>query len=382
MAKRDYYEVLGIDRNATETDIKKAYRKLAVKFHPDKNPGDKAAEEKFKEAAEAYEILSTPEKRKTYDQFGHEGLSGQFSQGGFQWSDFSHFNDFEDILGDLFGGGIFGDAFGRRSGRAGARRVYRGNDLTYSLKIDFVEAAKGVSKEIRFKKHTSCSACNGSGAAPGTSETTCPQCGGTGQIRISQGFFTINRSCDACRGMGKVIKNPCTTCKGSGLMLKEKHLNIKIPAGIEDGARLKLTGEGEDGPHGGPSGNLFITIHVKPHDFFTRERNDIICEVPISFPKAALGGEVEVPTLTGKIKLKIPAGTQSGKIFRIKGKGFPDLHGYGHGDLLIRIIVETPTKLTREQEDLLRQFADISQEDGYPMIDAFIRKVKSFFQAS
>ncbi|RJP59510.1 MAG: molecular chaperone DnaJ [Candidatus Auribacter fodinae] len=381
MSKRDYYEVLGVAKTASEEEIKKAYRRLALKYHPDKNPGDKEAEENFKEAAEAYEILSTPEKKKMYDQYGHEGLSSQFGQSGFQWSDFSHAADFEDILGDLFGGGIFGDLFGsRRGGGRGRQRVYRGNDLSYSLKIDFIEAAQGKNQEIKFKKQCRCESCNGTGAAAGSSETTCHQCGGTGQMRLSQGFFTINRTCETCKGSGKIIKNPCASCSGTGLVLKEKRLNIKIPAGIEDGAKLKLVNEGEDGPHGGPPGSLYITVFVKKHDFFIRDRNDIICEVPISFPKAALGGEVEVPTLDGKVKLKIPAGTQSGKVFRIKGKGFPDLHGYGHGDQHIRIVVEVPTKLNREQEDLLHKFAEISAEDEYPMIKSFFNKVKNLFQ--
>jgi len=381
MAKRDYYEVLGIPKDASVDDIKKSYRKLALKYHPDKNPGNKEAEEKFKEAAEAYEVLSDAEKKKRYDQFGHEGVSSSFGQGGFQWSDFTHYTDFEDILGDLFGGGggIFGDLFGgRRSGAS--RKVYRGSDLRYDMEIEFIESATGCSKEIKFNKQTTCSTCNGDGTAPGSKKETCQHCGGAGQIRISQGFFSINRTCDVCSGTGKVIKNPCPSCRGTGRAVKEKKLSIKVPAGIEDGARLKLSGEGEDGLYGGPAGSLYVVIHVKEHPFFTREANNLICELPVSFPKAALGGEEDVPTLDGKVRLKIPAGTQSGKVFRIRGKGFPDLHGYGQGDLLIKVIVEVPTKLTEEQKSLLRKFAEISGEEIYPMMNSFFQKAKNFFK--
>lgn len=384
MTKRDYYEILGVPKTASADEIKKSYRKLALQYHPDRNPGNKEAEEKFKEAAEAYEVLSDAEKRKTYDQFGHAGVDSSFGKGGFQWSDFSHYTDFEDILGDLFGGGIFGDLFGggRRGGgvRSGHQRVYRGNDLRYDLEIEFQEAATGTSREIKFKKQAQCEACNGEGAAPGSSRSACSRCGGAGQIRISQGFFSITRTCDMCGGTGTIIKNPCSKCNGSGLVRREKKLSVKIPAGIDDGAKLKLSGEGEDGLHGGPPGNLYIVIRVKPHPFFVREGNDILCEVPISFPKAALGAEVEVPTLDGKVKLKIPSGTQSGKLFRIKGKGFPDIHGYHTGDLHIRIIVETPTKLTNEQKELLHRFAEISGEDVYPMMSSFFNKAKQFFK--
>lgn len=381
MSKRDYYEVLGVSKGASEEEIKKAYRKLALKYHPDRNPGDKEAEENFKEAAEAYEVLSTPEKRQRYDQFGHEGVSSSFGQGGFQWSDFSHFSDVEDIFGDLFGGGgIFGDLFGSRRGGRGRRGGVRGSDLQYNMEISFLEAATGCHREISFKKKTLCQTCNGEGVKPGTSKQTCPQCGGAGQVRLSQGFFSINRTCDQCGGLGSVIKDPCGTCGGSGRVMKDKKLSIHVPAGIENGSKLKLSGEGEDGAFGGPPGNLYVQISVKPHPFFSRQGNDIICEVPISFPKAALGGEVEVPTLDSKVKLKIPPGTQSGKVFRIRGKGITDLRGYGKGDLKIRIVVEVPTKLTAEQTQLLERFAEISGEDIYPMMTSFFKKVKNLFK--
>ena len=384
MDKRDYYEVLGLEKSASEGDIKKAYRKLALKYHPDKNPGDKAAEEKFKEAAEAYEVLSDAQKRQRYDQFGHQGVNSQFGQGGFQWSDFTHFGDFEDILGDLFGGGggsIFGDLFGSRRSSRRSRGGMRGNDLQYNIEIDFLEAAKGCTKEISFKKPVSCPDCKGEGVAPGKSKTTCPQCGGMGQVRVSQGFFAINRTCDQCRGAGQIITDPCKKCGGSGRVPKKVTLSVPIPAGIENGSKLKLNGQGEDGVQGGPPGNLYVAIRVKPHEFFRRQGNDIICEVPISFPKAALGSEVEVPTLEGKIKLKIPAGTQSGKVFRIKNKGLPDLRGYAHGDLNIRVVVETPTKLSAEQKELLQKFAEVSRDDGYPMMSSFFSKAKNFFKS-
>ncbi len=381
MSKRDYYEVLGVSKTASDDEIKKSYRKLALKYHPDRNPDNKEAEEKFKEAAEAYEVLSNPEKKKIYDQYGHEGINSSFGSGGFQWSDFSHYSDFEDILGGIFGGGggIFGDLFGGGARRSG-RRVVRGSDLRADIDISFMESAKGVNKEIKLRKHVTCKTCKGEGVANLSDKVTCDRCGGAGSVRMSQGFFSINRSCDACGGTGKIIKNPCKDCKGSGRVLKEKKLSVKIPAGIEHGSRLKISGEGEDGLYGGPPGSLYIVIHVKKHPFFTRNANDVWCDVPISFPKATLGGEVEVPTLDAKVKLKIPPGTQNGKVFRLRGKGFPDLHGYGKGDLNLRIIVEVPTRLTDKQKELLAQFAEISGENVYPMINSFFKKAKNFFK--
>ncbi|MCB1196590.1 molecular chaperone DnaJ [bacterium] len=382
MAKWDYYEILGLSKGASVDEIKKAYRKMAVKYHPDKNPGDKNAEERFKEAAEAYEILSDDKKRKMYDQYGHEGVSGQFSQGGFQWSDFTHFSDVEDILGGIFGGsgGIFGDLFGSRRSGGGGQRAVRGDDLRYDLSIDFLEAAQGTTKEIKFKKLSACSQCGGNGAEPGTQRVTCPKCRGAGQVRMAQGFFSINRTCDACKGIGTVAQTPCSMCSGQGRMVKTKKLSVKIPAGIEDGSQMKLTGEGEEGMLGGPAGNLYVVVHVKEHPFFQRQGDDIICEVPISFPKAALGGEIEVPTLDSKVKIKIPEGTQSGKVFRLRGKGVPSLRGYGQGDLHIKVFIETPTQLTAEQQTLLQRFAEISGEDVYPMTNSFLKKAKKIFK--
>ncbi len=344
MSKRDYYETLEVSRTATEQEIKSSYRKLALKFHPDRNPGDKKAEEKVKEAAEAYAILSDADKRARYDRFGHAGV------GGTQGFDPSQFTGFEDIfsgLGDIFG---FGGG-GRRSG------PQRGADLRYDLEIKFEQSAKGVETAIQIPRSEPCDTCSGNGAAPGTSPTTCPQCRGTGQLRYQQGFFTVARTCSQCRGAGKVIAKPCPTCRGDGTVEKMRKLTVKIPAGIATGQRLRLSGEGESGTLGGPPGDLYVVIFVREHEFFQRDGNDLHCTVPLAFTTLALGGEIQVPGLDGDETLKIPESTQTGTTFKLRGKGMPDVSGRGHGDLLVTVQAMTPKKLTREQKKLLEQLA-------------------------
>ncbi|MBW2519761.1 MAG: molecular chaperone DnaJ [Deltaproteobacteria bacterium] len=370
MSKRDYYEVLGVNRNASDTEIKKAYRKLAIQCHPDKNPGDHAAEERFKELSEAYAVLSDGQKRALYDQYGHAGVDQSggfgFSSGGFGGT------PFEDLFGDIFGD-IFGT--GRRSGRGGRR----GDDLRYNLSIAFEEAAFGLETKIQLPRHQHCETCHGSGAKPGTSPVSCPSCSGTGQVRFQQGFFSLTRPCPDCQGEGKKVVDPCSNCHGTGLVRSKKNISLKIPAGIETGNRLKLTGEGEPGSQGGPPGDLYVVISVKDHPIFQREGNNVLCELPVSITQAALGCELEVPTLEGKVKLKIPAGTQSGKVFKLADKGIPVLQGYGRGDQLVVARVETPTKLTARQKELLEEFAREAGEDIHPMGTSFFDKVKELF---
>ncbi|MBW2108876.1 MAG: molecular chaperone DnaJ [Deltaproteobacteria bacterium] len=345
--KRDYYQVLGVDRNADTQQIKARYRKLALKYHPDRNPGNKEAEERFKEAAEAYEVLRDPEKRRIYDQYGHEGLQGSGFSGFRGFDDI--FSSFSDIFEDFFG-------FGSSRSRASARR---GADLRYDLTISFMEAAFGVEKEIEVEKAHTCPSCEGSACEPGTSPESCRYCGGTGHISRSQGFFSIRSTCPQCRGRGTVIRHPCRQCQGTGQVLQKKKVSVKMPAGVDTGSRLRLTGEGEAGPYGGPPGDLYIYVNVEPHEFFQRDNNDIVCQVPISFVQAALGDTIEVPTLNGNKKLKIPKGTQPGDIFRFEGEGIPSLRGYGRGDQIIQVVVKTPTNLNKKQERLLREFAAI-----------------------
>ncbi len=330
MAQRDYYEILGVGRNAGEEEIKRSYRRLAMQYHPDKNPGDKQAEERFKEAAEAYEVLRDPDKREIYDRFGHEGLRGT---------------------------GFGTTRRGRTMARAGA-------DLRYDLTISFLDAAFGKETNIEIPQLTTCDQCAGSGAEPGTFPSTCPACRGRGQVSRTQGFFTISTTCPDCRGEGEVIHTPCTQCRGQKRVRKKKNLALKIPPGVETGSRLRLRGEGEEGERGGPAGDLYVIIHVEHHEFFGRDGDDITCQMPISFFQAALGEEIEVPTLNGTRKLKIPKGTQSGQIFRLKGEGIHHMRGYGRGDEIVQVIVKTPTKLTKRQEELLREFAAIEEEEG------------------
>ena len=360
MAKRDYYEVLGVSRGANEAEIKTAYRKLAVRYHPDKNPGDDAAEEKFKEAAEAYSVLSDADQRTRYDRFGHAGVSSGAAGAQANWGA-QGFGGIEDILGDLFG---FGDVFG--GGRSGSGRrgaAQRGADLRYDLEMTLEEASEGMTAQLRVPRLEACDSCKGSGAAPGTQPETCSGCGGTGQVRYQQGFFSVARTCGQCRGAGRVIRTPCETCKGAGRIEREKQIEVKIPAGVETGSRLRLAGEGEAGAQGGPAGDLYVVIHVKEHDLFERQGNNLYASVPITFAQAALGAETTVQTLEGQESLKVPAGTQTGTVFRLKGHGMPVLGGRGRGDLFVSVTVVTPTTLTREQRKLLEQLAQIEETD-------------------
>ena len=350
MSKRDYYEILEITRTASDGEIKSAYRKLALKYHPDRNPGDKAAEDRFKEAAEAYAILCDPEKRSMYDRFGHQGVRGAGGGPGFDPSVFSEFGDLGDILGSMFG---FGDMFGGRR-RGGPQR---GADLRYDLEITFEESAKGVETTIQIPRQESCETCNGTGAAPGTTAQTCAQCRGAGQVRFQQGIFTVARACPQCQGTGKTIAKPCTSCRGAGRVARERKLTVKIPAGIDEGQQLRLQSEGEAGAAGGPAGHLYVVVHVREHKFFRRDGVNLFCEVPVNFTTLALGGEIEVPTLDGTESVKIAEGTQTGTTLRLRGKGMPDVNGRGKGDLMATVQVQTPKKLTKEQRQLLEQLA-------------------------
>jgi molecular chaperone DnaJ len=351
MEEKDYYKILGVSRNATEDEIKKAYRKMALQYHPDRNPGNKEAEEKFKLASEAYEVLRDPEKREIYDHYGIEGLKG---------TGFTGFRGFEDIFSAF--SDIFDDFFGFGTGYRRKTRPRPGADLRYDLKISFFDAAFGKETEIEIPKNVTCEACYGTGAKSGTYPTTCPNCRGTGQVTRSQGFFTISTTCTQCHGEGKVILNPCKECRGTGKVRKNKKIQIKIPPGVDTGSKLRIRGEGEEGERGGPPGDLFVFIYVEPHEFFQRDGDDIICQIPISFAQAALGAEIEIPTLNGKRTITIPKGTESGEIFKIKGEGFPRIKGHGKGDLVVQVIVKTPKNLTKRQEELLREFEEISRK--------------------
>lgn len=364
--KRDFYEVLEVNRNASDAEIKKAYRRLAVKFHPDKNPGDKQAEDKFKELSEAYEALSDPQKRAQYDQFGHAGMGG----GGFSSGGFGAGTPFGDIFGD-----IFGDVFGTRPRGRGRR----GDDLQYTMEITFEEAAFGIEKSVEIPYAKRCEPCNGSGAKAGTEPKVCPTCRGAGQVRFQQGFFSVSKTCSQCNGEGKVVESPCPECRGAGTIRDRKTISVKVPPGVESGIRLKLSGEGGQGTKGGTNGDLYVVISVREHSLFRREDNNVICEIPISYTQAALGCEIEIPTLDGKVSLKIPEGSQSGTIFRLRGKGVPVLQGYGRGDHLVVVKVETPTNLNKQQRDLLEELGRISGEDVNPMGKSFFAKVMDLF---
>ena len=351
MSKRDYYAVLGLARDASDQDIKSAYRKLALKYHPDRNAGDKAAEDKFKEAAEAYSILADPDKRTRYDRFGHAAVAGSAGAAGFDPTIFAEFDDIFGSIGDIFGlGGMFG---GRRRGGP-----QRGADLRYDLEISFEQSAAGAETTVQIPRHETCETCSGSGAAPGSSPTTCPQCRGAGQLRYQQGFFTVARTCGQCRGSGRVVSHPCQTCRGAGVVEKLRKLTVKVPPGIATGQRLRLMNEGEAGAQGGPPGDLYVVISVQEHAFFHRDGNDLSCEIPVNFTTLALGGEINVPSVAGEPQsLKIPDGTATGSVFRLRGKGMPDVAGRGRGDLLVTVQAITPRKLTRDQRKLLEQFA-------------------------
>ncbi|MDR0247914.1 MAG: molecular chaperone DnaJ [Burkholderiales bacterium] len=374
--KRDYYTILGLGRDASEEDIKKAYRKLAMKHHPDRNTGDKGAEEKFKEAKEAYEILSDANKRAAYDQFGHAGVDP--NMGGFGGAGAAGFGGFSDAFGDIFGD-IFGQGRGNR-----ANAVYRGADLRYNLELSLEDAARGTELKIRVPTQETCETCHGNGAKPGTEPQTCPSCHGRGEVRISQGFFSVQQTCPQCHGRGKVVKEPCGDCRGAGRIKKQKTLSVKIPAGVDQDDRIRLSGEGEAGINGGPPGDLYVVIHLKQHPVFQREGADLHCEMPISFSAAALGGEIEIPTLDGHAKIKVPAETQTGQVFRLKEKGIRPVRGQRTGDLFCHVIVETPQKLTARQKELLREFEAISQEDPgrhSPRAKSWMEKMKAFFSA-
>ena len=374
MSKRDYYEILGINRDASEDDIKKAYRKLAMKFHPDRNPDTPSAEEKFKEAKLAYEILSDANKRAAYDQFGHAGVDQQAGFGGGG-------QGFSGGFADAFGG-IFDEIFGGARGGQGRSNVYRGADLRYNLEITLEQAARGTEHKIRIPSMEICESCNGTGAKNGSQPTTCPTCHGSGQIRLQQGFFSIQQTCPKCHGTGRFISDPCGVCHGAGRLKKQKTLSVKIPAGVDEGDRIRLAGEGEHGVNGGPPGDLYVQIHLKPHAVFQRDHNDLHCEMPISFTTAALGGEIEIPTLDGAANLKIPAETQSGRVFRLRGKGIRGVRSHSQGDLLCHVLVETPINLTDRQQELLRELEEISKgNDSHhnPRASSWMEKVKAFF---
>ncbi|MEW8484936.1 MAG: molecular chaperone DnaJ [Candidatus Thiodiazotropha sp.] len=375
MAKRDYYEVLGVSKNASEADIKKAYRRLAMKYHPDRNTGDAAsnAEEKFKEAKEAYEVLTDAQKRATYDQFGHAGVDPSMG-GGFGGGS----ANFSDIFGD-----VFGDIFGGGRGPGGGSRVHRGADLRYNLQLSLEDAVAGTTVKIRVPTLVKCDTCGGSGARKGSTPKTCDTCGGQGQVRMQQGFFSVQQTCPRCHGKGTMIEDPCPSCHGQGRVQEHKTLSVKVPPGVDSGDRIRLAGEGEAGESGGPPGDLYVQVAVKPHEIFSREDNHLYCEVPISFAVAALGGELEVPTLDGKVILKIPAGTQTGRLFRMRGKGVKPVRGGPVGDLLCRVLVETPVKLTAEQEELFKRLDESMKKGGAkhsPHSTTWVDGVKKFFE--
>ena len=376
MANRDYYEVLGLNRDASEEQIKKAYKKAAMKYHPDRNPGDKDAEEHFKEAKLAYEILSDSQKRAAYDRYGHAGVDPSAGgMGGGQG--FEGFADaFSDIFGDIFGGG--------RGGGGGRSNVYRGADLRYNLEISLEEAARGAEKTIRIPTLENCETCGGSGAKPGSQPKPCPTCGGAGQVRIQQGFFSIQQTCPKCHGSGRIIPDPCRSCGGAGRTKKQKTLEVKSPAGSDDGMRLRHAGHGEPGVNGGPSGDLYVEIHIRSHPVFQRDGDDLHCEMPVSFSTAALGGEIEIPTLDGMARIKVPSETQSGRVFRLRGKGIRNVRSHAPGDLMCHVVVETPVNLTERQRELLREFDEISADNAdrhNPKAKGWMDKVKEFFGA-
>ena len=371
MSKRDYYEVLGAERSADQETLKKAYRRLAMKYHPDRNPDDVSAEDSFKEAKEAYDVLSDEQKRAAYDQFGHAGVQG-LGDGGAGFGSAAGFRDiFDEVFGDVFGG------------RGGGQRAYRGADMRYPLELSLEEAVFGTTTSIRVPTLVQCETCNGSGAMPGSSPASCETCDGQGQVRMQQGFFSIQQTCPQCRGSGRVITDPCRECGGQGRRRQEKTLSVKVPAGVDSGDRIRLSGEGESGQQGGPSGDLYVEISVREHPIFTRDGVHLYCEVPIGFSTAALGGDLDVPTLKERVKLKIPAETQTGKLFRLRGKGVKSVRGGATGDLICRVVTETPVNLGAKQKALLRQFEESMQQSGKthsPKESSWVDSVKQFFE--
>jgi molecular chaperone DnaJ len=372
-AKRDYYEILGVERTATSGQISEAYRKLAMQFHPDRNPGDDEAVVKFKEAAEAFEVLSHTEKRSAYDRFGHAGLNG----GGAP-----HFQDVSDIFnafGDIFGRGIFGDIFG--GGHRGGPRVRQGADIQCEVRIDLMEAAKGTSKILRFMRHAVCETCSGSGAKPGTKPERCHYCGGRGQVMQSTGIFSIQTPCPSCHGSGQTIRDPCTVCRGAGYVQRKVTRKVDIPPGVDDRSRLRLSGEGEPSPEGGPPGDCYCSIHVSEHSLFQRRGRDLVCQVPIHYSQAVLGATIEAPTLDGPESLNVPGGTQTGAIFTIRGRGMPDLQRHSRGDLLVQVHIDVPKAINTEHEEVLRRLADIEKAHVTPVQKSFFEKLKELFQS-
>ena len=374
--KRDYYEVLSISRTATEEEVKRSYRKLAVKYHPDKNPGDPHAEEKFKELGEAYDVLMDADKRAAYDRFGHAAFSQGIGRGG---GFHDPFDIFREVFGGGGGGGIFETFFGggATTDREGRQR---GSDLRYDMQITLEEAAFGVDKEIEVRKLDTCAKCGGKGAEPGSRTINCPNCGGRGQVISSRGFFQVSQTCPRCRGVGQIIEKPCRACDGEGRAENTSRIKLKIPAGIADGSRLRSSGNGEAGIRGGPAGDLYVVIHIKEHPIFQREDDNLYCEVPISFTLAALGGEIPVPTLEGKANLKVPTGTQSGQVFKLRGKGVANVNGRDHGDLFARLLVEVPTRLNSEQRQKLEEFASLCGEENTPLHKSFFERAREFFR--
>ena len=370
--KRDFYEVLGVSRTATDQEIKSSYRKLALQYHPDRNPGNAEAEERFKECSEAYAVLADTEKRARYDRFGHAGVAGNGpSAGGF---DPSVFNDFHDIFGDLFG---FGDIFGQGGRRRS--RAQRGGDMREDITLEFDEAVFGVTRQVQIRRLETCDTCKGDGAAPGKAPINCTTCGGRGQIRYQQGFFAVAQTCGTCRGTGKLIVDPCKKCKGQGRMKRERTVTVKVPAGVEEGARILYSGEGEAGLYDGPPGDLYVVLHVKEHSFFQREGSDLHCVIPISFTQAALGTEIQVPTLEGQQRLQVPEGTQTSTILRLRNKGVPVLNGHGRGDLYVELKVQTPAKLSKRQRELLEELESEGSVENKPVDRGLIDKVKDMF---